>query len=92
MPVDETTKRLQQAINDVIMQQIEENKPPQTRETLQRLMAEGFKEKEALQLIGHVVAKEVFSVVNEGKSYDEKRYVEKLQRLPDLPWQEGPYH
>ncbi len=39
-------------------------------------------------LIGHIVFLEIFSVLKEGKTYDEKRYVAALRALPRLPWDE----
>ena len=85
---DETTKRLQGAINEVIKSQVLEENPPETRETLLRLLKEGFSEQQTLQLIGHVVAAEVFGVMQKGQPYDEKRYIQKLKQLPALPWKE----
>lgn len=85
---DETTKRLQDAINKVIKSQVLEANPPETKETLMRLIKEGFSEQQTLQLIGHVVAAEVFGVMQKGQPYDEKRYIQKLKQLPALPWKE----
>lgn len=89
---DETTKRLQDAINEVIKSQVLEANPPETKETLLRLLKEGFSEQQALQLIGHVVAAEVFGVMQKGQPYVEERYIQKLKQLPALPWKERKSH
>lgn len=84
---DETTKRLQQAITEVIQAQIRDSSPPETEQTLKRLIRQGFSEQQALQLIGHVVAKEIFDVIQQGKRYDEQQYINRLNGLPELPWE-----
>lgn len=83
---DATTRRLQRAITEVIQAQIRTNSPPETGQTLNRLIQQGFSEQQALQLISHVVAKEIFDVVQQGKRYDEHQYINRLNGLPELPW------
>ncbi len=86
------TRRLQEAINGVIANQLRDNSPPATAATLQRLLAAGLPEAEAMRLIGLVVAAEVIAVLSKGEPYDEARYVAALnglpQRLPRLPGEE----
>ena len=84
---DERTRRLQQAITEVIQTQIRDGSPPETKDTLKRLMHEGFSEHQALQLIGHVVAREIFDVIQQGKPYNEQEYIKRLKDLPKMPWQ-----
>lgn len=85
----DTTKRLQQAINEVIQTQIRDGNPPETEQTLQRLVRDGFTKQQAMQLIGHVVVKEIFDVIRQGKEYNEQEYVNRLKELPKLPWVRG---
>ena len=80
------TKRLKKAILEVVRTQLRDNDPPETKKTLERLVREGFTEQEALKLIGYVVAGEVFSVIKEGRPYNEKNYLAALQALPKMPW------
>lgn len=89
MKILEKQKKLQEAILAVVRNQLESNEPPETAETLKRLLNEGFTEQQAMDLIGHVVAAEVFGVLAEGKPFDEIRYVSALQNLPALPWASG---
>jgi len=80
-------QRLKAAILEVINNQIRLNDPPETKKTLIRLRAQGFSEKEALKLMGYVVASEVFSVIGEKRQYDAKKYIAALEGLPRLPWE-----
>lgn len=82
-------QRIRTAILEVINNQIRDNNPPETRETLIRLQREGFSEQEALKLIGYVVASMVFNVLKENRSYDEGLYVAALNALPKVPWEKG---
>ena len=79
-------ERLKQAILAVIAQQIQSNDPPQTKQSLARLLAVGYSDEKARQLIGFVVGSEIFAVLREGRKYDEDRYVAALAALPELPW------
>ncbi|KPJ99549.1 MAG: hypothetical protein AMJ60_04645 [Desulfobacterales bacterium SG8_35] len=79
--------RLRAAILEVINNQIRNNEPPETKETLIRLQEQGFSEENALKLIGYVVASEVFSVLKENRRYDRGKYVSALKALPRLPWE-----
>ena len=80
-------QRLRGAILEVINSQIKENNPPETKQTLDRLLGEGFSKEEALKLIGYVVASEVFTVLKENRSYDHAKYIAALKALPKLPWE-----
>ncbi|NIQ94805.1 MAG: hypothetical protein GWN87_11785 [Desulfuromonadales bacterium] len=79
------SQRLKSAVIQVVDNQLSSNEPPETRETLNRLLSEGFSEQEAKELIGTVVVAEVFHVMNEGKEFDAARYAEALDRLPERP-------
>ena len=73
-------------IFDVINNQIRDGTPPETKATYDRLLAEEYPEEEVMKYIGSVVSSEIFSVVKEGRTYDEQRYVAVLRALPRLPW------
>ena len=75
-------ERLQHAVTEVIGNQLRDNNPPVTGETLTRLLTEGFSETEAMRLIGQVVVTEVIAVIQQGKPYDEARYTQALKALP----------
>ena len=70
---------------EVVENQLKDNQPPETRITLERLMKEGFKERVAKELIATCVATEMYEVIASNMPFDERRYVENLNRLPELP-------
>lgn len=71
---------------EVVDNQLRDGEPPETRQTLDRLMAEGHSQAEARQLIAAVVSSEIFEVLKHKRPYDRAGYVAALQRLPKLPW------
>ena len=81
----EQNPRIKAAIIAVVNNQLESHDPPETYETLDRLVADGYSIIEAKELIGNVVVAEVFEVMNEGKPFDQQRYVAALNRLPETP-------
>jgi hypothetical protein len=86
--MDNFSPSLQRAILEVVDNQIRENDPPETQETLTRLMDEGYSETEARRLIGSVVVVEIYNVLKQGKPYNHERYVNSLNNLPELPFDE----
>ena len=81
----EQNPRIKAAIIEVVNKQLESLDPPETYETFDRLVADGYSVIEAKELIGNVVVAEVFEVMNEGKPFDPQRYVAALNRLPETP-------
>jgi hypothetical protein len=76
---------LRETILEIVENQLRENNPPATKDTLDRLVNEGYTKDEARRLIGCVVTKEVFDVWKTMEPYNEERYVRALRRLPELP-------
>ncbi|MDQ2830361.1 MAG: hypothetical protein M3Y74_15110 [Chloroflexota bacterium] len=76
---------LQAALLDVVDNQLGDGTPPETKTTLDRLMAAGYPEPQARRLIECVVSTEVFEMPRRKEPYDEARYVAALHRLPTLP-------
>lgn len=72
---------------EVIDSQIRDNNPPETKQTLDRLISEGISEKEAKNLIGCVVISEIFDVLKNKEEYNEQRYIAALNKLPIRPWE-----
>lgn len=77
------------AIMRVVNNQLRANNPPETRMTLDRLMREGHSEQEAKELIGCVIASEMFDIMKDQKPFDLERYRAALARLPRLPGDAG---
>lgn len=77
-----------QAILDVVANQLRDNNPPEIRQTYERLIAAGFSDEDARILIGQVVACEIFDLMKKGETFDHKRFIERLAKLPDEPFDE----
>lgn len=65
--------------------QLSKNDPPETQQTYRRLLKEGHSEHDAKLLIASVVAAEIFEVVNRQEPFDHGRFVQALDRLPEIP-------
>jgi len=74
---------------ETINNQLEDGSPMKVKETLMRLVMTGSLEKEAKEMMACALAIEVFDVMKNGGEFDEKRYGEHLDRLPDLGFMEG---
>ncbi len=79
---------LRAAILEVVDNQLAMGQPPETRQTLERLVAQGYTREGARELIATAVVAEIFDVMKAGKPYDEARYKAALARLPRLPWED----
>jgi len=78
-------KQRKKLILEVVDNQIADHDPPETKETLERLMAEGISQEQARELIACVVASEMFDMLKNEEVYKEQRYIAALNNLPDLP-------
>ncbi len=81
-----TNPRMKKIILEVVDNQLKANEPPETRSTLNRLIEEGYSEKDAKELIACVVTSEIFGVMKNKEEFDHQRYVDALNKLPQLPW------
>lgn len=78
-------KRLNKAILEVVENQLRDLDPPETKETFDRLIEEGYSQEQSRTLIGFVVASEIFDILKYMEPYNHERYVAALRRLPELP-------
>ena len=81
-----TNPRLKAVIMEVVDNQLRAKDPPETHSTLERLIAEGHSENEAKELIACVVTTEIFDVMKNKEEFDRQRYIDALNKLPQLPW------
>ncbi|WP_070987760.1 hypothetical protein [Halofilum ochraceum] len=77
--------QLRKAVLDAVEKQITDGEPPETAETLERLVGEGYPRNEAVLMIGHVLAVEMFGIMKEERGFDHAGYARALSRLPQLP-------
>ena len=79
------TERLNRAIREVVDNQLRDLDPPETKETFDRLVEDGYSSEQARTLIGFVVSSEIFDILKNMEPYNHQRFVEALRRLPELP-------
>ena len=82
----EINTELRDLIFEVVENQMDADDPLETKITYNRLVASGYSESEAKQLIGQCVAVEMFDVIKEQKPFNEARYVKNLKQLPKAPF------
>ena len=83
-PYDEGTSfnpHLKASILEVVENQIRDGDPPETRQTLERLLAAGYLRKQAVEMIGSAVAEEIWAMLQESKSFDRARFNALLEQL-----------
>ena len=83
--IEEGSEFAQAAIFEVIENQIRDDNPCEVKQTIQRLLSEGHSKEEAMKLIGCALAVEIFETVKQRKPFNESRYVENLNNLPEIP-------
>jgi hypothetical protein len=83
--MEDYNPRLKATILEVVENQLRDGDPPETRETLDRLMREGHSEADARLLLGQAVTVEVYCIWKEKKPFNRERFVRNLQNLPAQP-------
>jgi hypothetical protein len=81
----EESPYLKSAILEVVDNQLNANDPPETRQTFDRLISEGYSEEDAKKLIGCVVTSEIFDVLKKQEPFNPERFVKALNELPKTP-------
>ncbi len=82
---EKNNPRLRDAFLEVVDNQLDANEPPEARQTLDRLIAQGISEENAKKYIAQAVCLEVFDVLKHNRPSDQDRYVRNLLRLPEEP-------
>ena len=77
-------KTVKDAFMEVVVSQLETGDPPETKATLERLMAAGNSRGEALQLIAAVARNEMQAMMAAGRQFDNARYAKLLAKLPQI--------
>jgi hypothetical protein len=80
---------MKQAILEAVENQLRQNDPPDVKETLNRLVQEGYSETKAKEFIATVLAAHMFDMLKNSRPYDNSKYVKELANLPNLPWDEN---
>ena len=83
--MNKSSPKLKGTILEAVNNQLKSGDPPETRQTLNRLIAEGISEKDAKIYIGQAIAVEIFNVMNHRETFNLDRYRKNLSRLPEEP-------
>jgi hypothetical protein len=83
----ETNPHLQATTMEVLDNQLRENNPPETKETYERLLAEGHSVTQTRELIASVILAEIYEILKQKQPYNQEGFVAALKRLPRLPWE-----
>ena len=78
----------QEAVYEVIENQLRDNNPPITKETYTRLKSDGFSHDDTMKLIGCAMTTEIYEIMKQSQPFDEERYAQNLKNLPELPWED----
>jgi hypothetical protein len=87
MKQSDQQEHLSTEILTAVDNQLRDNNPAVTRDTLDRLKKEGRSDADAKRLIGAVLAAEMYEVLKSRQPFSLDRYVRNLNRLPVLPWE-----
>ena len=77
-------KTVQNAYMEIVANQLETGDPPETRATLDRLVAAGHSSSEAMQLMAAVARNEMQAMLAAGRLFDNVRFAKLLAKLPEL--------
>ena len=75
-----------EALVEAVENQIQDNDPPETRITLDRLMSLGESRENAMRYIASVLSLEVFEILKNQTPFNQERYLTNLKNLPELPF------
>ncbi len=70
---------------EAIENQIESDNPPAAKATLNKLTLVGMDREEILNLMAHVLAFEIYAMLDEDRPFDTQWYEAALRALPELP-------
>jgi len=76
-----TNPILKSLVLEVVENQLRDNDPQETKETFDRLVAKGYSEQQAKEMIGNVIAEETWEVFNQKRMFDKEKFVKNLAKL-----------
>lgn len=84
---EESAHMVHDALMEIVDHQLRDNDPPETKQTLERLMVAGYPESESCKMIACVVLTEIYDVLKYKRDFDRAAFIAALHRLPTLPWE-----
>ncbi|WP_144206857.1 hypothetical protein [Shewanella donghaensis] len=76
----------EETLIETVENQITDGEPKKVKETLMRLVMTGTPREEAIQWMACALAIEVSDIMENNTSFNEVRYTEHLNALPNLDW------
>lgn len=83
--MEKTNPHLKAAFMEVVDNQLRDNDPPETRETYNRLIAQGISNEDARIYIGQAVCVELWDITRNKRAFDQERFIRNLNNLPEEP-------
>ncbi len=83
----EPNEILREHILEIIENQIKNNDPPETSLTFDRLIKEGYDKSDSTKLIGQCLVVEIYDIMKNGNTFDNKRFLKNLKQLPKEPFE-----
>jgi hypothetical protein len=77
-------RTVKDAFMEIVVNQLAMGDPPETKATLDRLVAAGHTNNEAMQLMAAVARNEMQAMLAGGRQFDNVRYASLLAKLPEL--------
>lgn len=75
-------------LTEAIENQIESNNPPAAKATFNKLTLVGYEREDIINLMAHVLAFEIDSMLKEDRAFNTQWYEAALRNLPELPPEE----
>lgn len=80
-PREKASPEFRRELINIVLNQIKENNPPETRKTMKRLLKKGYPRATALKLIASVLVTEIYEILKKEEPFNEKRYSKALRAL-----------
>lgn len=74
---------LRDALLEILENQLRDFDPPETKETYDRLIAEGYSEKETRHFLAAAIGMEINEMMRDMEPFNRDRFVATLRELPD---------
>ena len=71
------------AMHEIVANQIWDGEPPETWQTVQRLLEAGYDRHEVLHMLASIVSGDVYRALTEGQAHDPNATLAALAELPD---------
>lgn len=88
MDTEQDSYMTEETLIETVENQIADGEPRKVKETLMRLVMTGTPREEAIQWMACALAIEVSDVMQNNASFNQVRYAQHLDALPNLDWME----